>query len=63
MKQLRFVAIQNEEDGSRDGEEGWKVFIDDAEVCMVDNDEMDVSDTALDPIWAALGVEIKFDFD
>ena len=60
--QVKFIAKQDT-DGSRDGEAGWTVTVDSVEVCEIDNDEMDVDDNALRPLWEVLGLEVSFDYD
>lgn len=62
FKQVLFTA-KSDGESARDGEAGYTVSVDGKVVAEVDNDETDVGDHALDSLWAALGVEIKFDFD
>lgn len=62
MKQVRFIA-KTEAGHPRDGEAGWIVMVDGKTLIEVDNDELDIGDNALNPLWKALDVEIKFDFD
>lgn len=62
MKTVKFIA-KSQEGQPRDGEAGWIIKVDGKEVAEVDNDELDVGDQALDPLWEALGIEVKFDFE
>lgn len=62
MRRLKFVALPDE-DCNRDGEGGWIVMVDDREIVRIDNDQMDVSDHALDEVWEALDIEIEFDYE
>jgi hypothetical protein len=61
-RKVAFSALKDEND-NRGGQAGWDVFVDGKHVCEVDSDEMDVADEALSPLWEALGIEIKFDYD
>lgn len=53
---------KEDEDGGRDGEAGWVVTVDGQAVAEVDNDELDVADNALQPLWEALGITVTFDY-
>ena len=61
MPNVRFVALADSS-GDRDGEGGWRVNVDG--VTVIDSiDDLDVSNNELNPLWAALGVEMQFDYD
>lgn len=60
MKNVTFEALPC--DGSRDGENGWKVLVDGQPVIESVND-LDIGNNDLDPLWEVLGVSLKFDFD
>ena len=64
MAKITFVAIKDEETGYRDGEAGWQILVDGVEVIdAISGDDMDMADSHLDPLWEALGLELKFDYD
>jgi hypothetical protein len=57
-----FRAIPRE-DGTRDGEGGWEVFVSDQPVCSIRKSETDIADRALEPLWEWLGIVLRFDFE
>lgn len=61
MRNIVFIAKIGP-DQTRDGQYGWDITVDGQQVCEVDSDEMDMADHALDPLWEALGLEVKFDY-
>jgi hypothetical protein len=61
MKRVEFRA-RGAEDGTRDGEGGWDVFVDGALV-IEDIDDLDVGNRDFDPLWAAMGAVVEFNFD
>lgn len=64
MTKVTFVAIKDEETGYRDGEAGWQILVDGAEVIdTISGDDIDLADEHLAPLWKALGLELKFDWD
>lgn len=62
MAKVTFVAIEDE-DGIRDGSVGWKIYVDGVEVIdYISGSDMDLADSHLDPLWKAIGAELKFDY-
>jgi len=63
MAKVEFVAIEAE-DGVRDGGEGYRVEVDGKVVIdQLRNRDMDIGSYALNPLWAALGATVGFDYD
>lgn len=61
MTNVEFIALPAP-DGSRDGEGGWQVKVDGKVVIeRLRNSQTDIADNALNPLWAALGVNLTFD--
>ncbi len=62
MTNVTFRAIQ-EPNKRRDGEDGWEISVNGELVTTVCNDDLDISDNALQPLWERLGIKLEFDFD
>lgn len=56
-----FVALPSS-DGTREGEDGWRVDVDGVTV-IERTDDLDVGAVDFDALWAALGITVTFDFD
>ena len=59
--QVLFRAIENPDMGTRDGEEGWEVFLNGRKVTQIRNDQDCIADGALDPLWKELDLELTWD--
>ncbi len=60
MHKIEFIAI--EKSGIRDGTHGYKVHVDGTQVIDRIYD-LDMANAELDPVWAALGIDLEFDWD
>lgn len=60
MKTVTFIAI--EENGIRDGTYGWEAHVDGVKVVDEIRDT-DLASGHLDPLWDALNINLKFDWE
>jgi len=63
MAKVEFVAIADSK-GIRDGSNGYSVYVNEKQVIdWISDSHMRIGDNALNDLWEALGVKMKFDYE